>query len=139
MVGLLDIAPLTEKVTVGGKQIEVFGVSAAGVASLIAHFPEIKKLMAGKELDVQSLLAMSGDAIAAIIAAGCGFPGDEQQQKAAGRLTIEVQADLLAAIIKVTLPNGIGPFVAKLQALGAVAGAAAEASPKAPVTKSRKR
>ncbi|TGQ69517.1 hypothetical protein EN829_015040 [Mesorhizobium sp. M00.F.Ca.ET.186.01.1.1] len=137
MVGLLDIAPLTEKVTVSGKQIEVFGVSAAGIASLITDFPEIKKLMSGKEVDVSSLLAMSGDAIAAVIAAGVGHPGDEAYQTAAGRLPLEAQVDILGAIIKVTLPNGIGPFLEKLTALLAVKDGAV-ALAKAPATKSRK-
>lgn len=135
MVGLLDIAPLTEKVTVGGKTLVVYGISAKGLVSLIASFPEIKRLMAGKEVDVASLMSMGGDAISAIIAAGIGFPGDEKQEEAAARLSLEVQADILTAIIKVTLPNGIGPFVEKLTALGAVAGAA---SAKVPAMKSPK-
>lgn len=137
MVGLLDIAPLTEKVTVSGKQIEVFGVSAVGIASLITEFPEIKKLMSGKEVDVSSLLAMSGSAIAAIIAAGVGHPGEEAYQAAASRLPLEAQTDILGAIIKVTLPNGIGPFFEKLTALLAVKDGAG-ALAKAPATKSRK-
>lgn len=135
MVGLLDIAPLTEKVTVGGAQIEVFGVSAKGIVSLLARFPEARMLMSGKDVGVDKLMQMGGDAIAAIIAAGIGFPGDEAQEQAAGRLSVEAQADLLTTILKVTLPNGIGPFVEKLTALGAIVGGAAEVSPKAPATK----
>ncbi|RWF44297.1 MAG: hypothetical protein EOS65_02665 [Mesorhizobium sp.] len=138
MVGLLDIAPLTETVPVGGAQIEVFGVSAKGVVSLLARFPEVRMLMNGKEVGVDRLMQMGGDAIAAVIAAGVGLPGDEEQEQIAARLPIEAQADLLAAIIKVTLPNGIGPFVEKLTALGAIVGSVAEASPKVQVTKSPK-
>lgn len=130
MVGLLDIAPLTEKVSVGGATVEVSGVSASGIISLIARFPEFRLLMTGKEVDVGSLIAMGGQAVAAIIAAGVGFPGDEAQEAAAARLPLEAQTDILAAIIKVTLPNGIGPFFEKLTALLAVkdgAGALAKA------------
>ncbi|RUW73686.1 hypothetical protein, partial [Mesorhizobium sp. M2A.F.Ca.ET.067.02.1.1] len=101
MVGLLDIAPLTEKVSVGGKSLVVYGVSASGLVSLIARFPEIRMLMNGKEVDVGSLMTIGGDAIAAIIAAGIGLPGDEKQEAAAARLPLEIQADILAAIIKV--------------------------------------
>lgn len=38
MVSLVDIAPATERVTVRGQEIEVSGVSAAGVAQLLARF-----------------------------------------------------------------------------------------------------
>ncbi|TIN41400.1 MAG: hypothetical protein E5Y10_22935 [Mesorhizobium sp.] len=136
MVGLLDIAPLTERVSVGGAKVEVFGVSAKGIVSLLSRFPEARMLMTGKDVGVDKLMQMGGDAIAAIIAAGIGFPGDEAQEQAAGRLSVEAQADLLTAILKVTLPNGIGPFVEKLTALGAIVGNVAEVSPKAPATKS---
>ncbi|RUV75927.1 MAG: hypothetical protein EOR30_17040 [Mesorhizobium sp.] len=138
MVGLLDIAPLTERVPVGNATVEVFGVSAKGVVSLLARFPEVRMLMVGKDVGIDKLMEMGGDAIAAIIAAGIGFPGDEEQEKAAGRLSVEAQADLLTAILKVTLPNGIGPFVEKLTALGATVGVAAAASPRVPATKSPK-
>ncbi|RWC29846.1 MAG: hypothetical protein EOS70_23445 [Mesorhizobium sp.] len=135
MAGLLDIAPLTEKVRVGGATVEVSGVSAGGIVAMIARFPEFRMLMTGKDVDVASLVSMGGDAVAAIIAAGVGFPGDEAQEAAAARLPLEAQADILAAIIKVTLPNGIGPFLEKLTALLAVKGGA-EALAKVRATKS---
>lgn len=138
MVGLLDIAPLTEKVSVGGKHLAVYGISAKGLVSLIARFPEIRLLMNGKEVDVASLMAIGGEAISAIIAAGVGFPGDDKQEDAAGRLPLETQADILAAIIKVTLPNGVGPFIDKLTAMLAVKGDGAGALAKALATKSPK-
>lgn len=138
MVGLLDIAPLTEKVSVGGKQLAVYGISAKGLVSLIARFPEIRQLMNGREVDVGSLMNIGGEAISAIIAAGCGYPGDDKQEEAAGRLPLETQADILAAIIKVTLPNGVGPFIEKLTAMLAVKGDGAGALQKALATKSPK-
>lgn len=138
MVGLLDIAPLTEKVTVSGKQLAVYGVSAAGLVNLISRFPEIRQMMNGREVDVASLMNIGGEAIAAVIAAGIGFPGDEKQEAAAGRLPLEAQADILAAIIKVTLPNGVGPFIDKLTAMLAVKGDGAGALQKALATKSPK-
>lgn len=118
MVGLLDIAPLTEKVAVGGQNIDVVGVSAAGIVSLIARYPEVKMLMAGKEVDVGALMAIGGDAVAALIAASVGYPGDEKQEAAAAKLSLQVQMDILAAAIRVTIgPNGIGPFLEKLTAM----------------------
>ncbi len=38
MVGLVDIAPAAETVSIRGQQVSVVGVSAAGVAGLLARF-----------------------------------------------------------------------------------------------------
>ncbi len=135
MVGLVDIAPATERVTVRGTDIEVCGVSAAGVAQLLARFPDLRKLFAGRDVGMEELMAVGGDLVAAIIAAGTGAPGDPAAEDAAGRLGIDEQADLLSAILRVTLPKGVGPFVEKLLALGASLGAGGTA----PAPTSRKR
>jgi hypothetical protein len=139
MASLLDIAPLTETVSVGGVEVEVYGVSAAGVASLLARFPELRKMMSGMEVSPERLMEMGGEAVSAIIAAGCGSPSDRAAEEIAAKLSVDVQADFIAKILKLTLPNGLGPFVEKLTALGATLGAdAAAASARAPATKSRK-
>ncbi|MDE2284712.1 MAG: hypothetical protein KGK33_08880 [Hyphomicrobiales bacterium] len=120
MVGLIDIAPRTETVDVHGACVAVHGISAKGVAHLLGRFPELRKLMSGQDVDAAELMAMGGDAVAAIIAAGCGYPGDEKAEAVAGKLAIDAQADLLAVIVRLTLPAGLGPFVEKLTALGGI-------------------
>jgi hypothetical protein len=138
MVGLIDIAPATETVEAQGKPVTVHGVSAKGLAHLLARFPELRRLMAGQEVQADQLLAMGGDAVAAIIAAGCGYPGDNSAETIAGSLPLDIQADLLAAILRLTLPRGIGPFVEKLTELGSLLGVDDGPSATAPDTKSRK-
>ena len=133
MAGLLDIAPAVDTVDVRGAAIEVFGVSAKGFTVLLGRFPELRMMMAGREVEVDRLMEMGGDAVAAIIAAGIGHPGDKDQEAAASRLGVDIQADFLAAIIRLTFPNGLGPFMEKLTALGGTLGG--EASPKGPATK----
>ena len=118
MVGLLDIAPLTQIVTVRDHPIEVTGVSAKGVAQLLLRFPELRALISGRDVGLDQLLALGGDIVAAVIAAGCGQAGDEQAEAAAGRLGLDDQAELLAAIMALTMPQGIGPFVDKLARMG---------------------
>ncbi len=130
MVSLVDIAPATERVTVRGQEIEVSGVSAAGVAMLLARFPDLRKLFAGRDVGMEELMAVGGELVAAIIAAGTGSPGGPAAEAAAGRLGIDEQADLLSAILRVTLPKGVGPFVEKLLALGAVLDPAAPSWPR---------
>ncbi len=59
--------------------------------------------MTGQEVEAEQLMAMGGDAVAAIIAAGCGYPGSEEAEAVAGSLAIDAQADLIAAILRLTL------------------------------------
>ena len=127
MVGLVDIAPITSSVTIRGQDITITGVSARGIASLLARFPELRALVTGREVALDELLKLGGDVIAAIIAAGTGTPGDAQTEAAADNLTLEEQADLLAAIVELTMPRGLGPLVEKLSRLGLLAGAGASA------------
>jgi hypothetical protein len=117
MVGLIDLAPSVEMVSVQEKAVTVHGISAKGLAYLLGKFPDLRKLMTGQEVDAQQLMAAGGDAVAGIIAAGCGQPGDDKAEAIAGTLPIDTQADFLAAILRLTLPKGIGPFVGKLTAL----------------------
>ena len=137
MAGLLDIAPAVETVVVRGVDVPVYGVSAKGIASLLGRFPELRMLFSGKKPDAGKLMDAGPDVLAAIIAAGIGFPGDKAQEDAAARLAVDAQAELLAVIVRLTFPNGIGSLGAKFAALGSLLNVA-EASAEAPATKSRK-
>jgi hypothetical protein len=118
MAGLLDIVPASASVDVGGVSVSVSGVSAKGIASLLGRFPEIKAALTGGEgITAEKLISLTPDAVAAIIAAGCGFPGNAKHEAAAERLTIGAQIDFLSAIITATLPRGVGPLVDQVKAL----------------------
>lgn len=124
MPGLLDIAGAPSRVSVRGTEIDVFGVSAEGIAYLMANFPEIKSMFAGKEvsLDAQTLATKAPRALAAIIAAGTGQVGNAQAEAVAASLAVDEQAELLAKIVELTFPRGLGPFVEAIQRLAATAG-----------------
>jgi hypothetical protein len=113
MPGLLDIAPSSRTVKIGDVDVGVHGVSAKGIAVLLERFPQVREMFVGRsqELTPDSIVTLIPDAIAAIIAAGTGSPGDPQAEAAAERLPVGVQADLLEAIIAVTMPKGVGPFL----------------------------
>lgn len=130
MVSLLDIGDLKEEVDIRGKKIDVTGVSASGAVTLLTRFPEIRKLFAGKAADVtvEAIVSMAPELVAAIIAAGCGSPGDVKHEEAARKLGIEEQFDLITAILRLTFPAGVGPFVERLYALMPDADVAAVAS-----------
>lgn len=132
MTGLIDIAPLTRTVTIRGVGIEVSGVPASGIAGLLVRFPDLRALVTGREVEIDRLLALGGEVVAAIIAAGTGMPGDTAAEQAASRLPVDEQADLLVAILELTMPRGLGPFVEKLSRLGLASGGA----PAMPATRS---
>lgn len=149
-VALPDIDVLTQTISVGTTDLTVQGVSARGIISLITRFPEVRTALAGNSGaleklrdDIMRIAAMAPEAIAAIIAAGLGRAADAEAEAWADALPVEVQLDLLGAVIKCTMPHGVGPFVVKFQRLAAGFGAApppaaAAPSTKAPGTKSRK-
>jgi hypothetical protein len=139
MTSLTDIAAATE--TVAG--VPVYGVSAKGIAILLNRFPVIRQLFGGQEIDFTPdlITTLAPDAIACIIAAGTGSPGDPKAEEAASKLSIQIQADMLDKIITLTMPNGVGPFVAMIERIGATLGVnapGAEDGSKAPDTNSPK-
>lgn len=124
MTGLLDIAKSEHTVPVQGKEIPVYGVSARGFASLFARFPDVAELFQGRDVEFtpQKLIELVPDAIAAIISAGTGEPGNKEVEEVAARLPAGDQLLLIEKIVELTMPQGVGPFVDRLQSLAGVAG-----------------
>lgn len=116
-LSLLDIGPLHELVPFGEKKLKVFGVSAKGLFGIFLRFPEVGQWFKGGKLDLTVLAHQAPDAIAAVIAAGCGAPGDVDAEEKAGLLPIELQLDVIEAIARLTFKAGFGPFVQRIVAL----------------------
>lgn len=122
-LSLLDIGPLSKQVDVGGKVLEVYGISVKGIAILFQRFPEARGWFTGVggNVKVQELVKEAPDAIAAVIAAGCGFPGNKEAEEVAAKLPIEAQLDVLQAIAGLTFKNGFGPFAERIADLAEAA------------------
>lgn len=133
MADLISIAPLTETVEVRGVKVAVSGVSAQGIAGLLFRFPEVRKMWATGKWDAESLLSMSDEILAAVIASGVR----QIDEANAANLALDEKAELLGAIVRVTMPRGPGPFVEALTALMGSVGAGP--SPRAPGMKSPQR
>lgn len=125
MPGLLDIAAAPARVSVRGRDVEVFGIGAEGLAYLL-RFPEIVEMFSGNEvqIDVASLAKSGPQVLAAIIACGASLrdgepprPGNAQAEEVAASLSLDEQASLLAEILGLTFKRGLGPFVADIQRL----------------------
>lgn len=138
MPNLLDIAALESSVEVRGKRVPCFGLGAKQIVDLVTRFPVLKETlfpagalqMPSEVSDPLGLIHAAPDAISAILAAGTGHLGDQQHEEAASNLGLEEQIDLLTEILKLTLPNGLVPFMEKLTVLfGGVSG-----NPQAPLS-----
>jgi hypothetical protein len=118
MAGLLDIAPLTETVEIRGQAIEVSGLTARDLVYLIREHESVRKLMSGVQVGATEILTAAPDAVCSIIAGGLRKLGDAETAAAVDRLDLDAQIELLSAILRLTMPKGVGPFVQRLQALG---------------------
>jgi hypothetical protein len=119
MKRLLDIAPAgTAKTTVpiGDDEMEVGKISARRLTGLLMRYPELADLMGGKKVAPMRLVEIAVDAGAALIAAGCGYSGEETEaaEAKAAELDIEDQLRLVEAIAKLTFPS-IGPLFDQLR------------------------
>lgn len=134
MASLLDIAPKYAEI----EGVTVPGISAEGIAHILNQFPEIQRLVQGRDVPAEEIMQRFPLAVSVIIAAGCGHPGDKDHEAAAARLSIETQLDFLQTIMRVTFPNGLMSFVERVTRLAS--GLDVENPPtKAPGTSSRKR
>lgn len=112
----MDIAPQTEQV--GG--IDIYGIALEDIAILLKRFPDLQTLTEGKQLTIEQIKVIAPDAVAAIIAMGCGHSNDKTAEKKAARLPLELQRDMIIGIGKLTFPSGVRPFVQWVTGLGAV-------------------
>lgn len=125
-IGLLDIAPRWVEIPVetadGERSLKVYGVTSKRLIEIAMRFPEGAKLIIGGERDPKTFAAELGQATAALIASACGHHGNAEHEAKAEDLTPEVQADVLAAMAKLTFSKGgFGPFAQRLrEALNAV-------------------
>lgn len=127
MVGLIEIAPLTETVEIEriGAKVTAGCLQASALGSLLWRFPELRKMWATGQWEVEQLLAMSDDVLNAVIAAGI----QEIDEANAAHLALDEKAELLGAIQRMTMPRGPRPFVETLTRLLNVAGDATALAP----------
>ena len=119
-LSILDIGPISDTVPVGDQQLTVYGISALGIFTVLQSYPEIKDWFAnqaGHKVDPTKLVSEMPGAVSAIIAAGCGEPGNKVAEENAARLSVEMQLDIIEKIGGLTFKNGFGPFAQRVVAL----------------------
>lgn len=131
MVRITDLVPAPTEVAVGDKKLPIYGIEWQGVGAILRRHPDVAeraealwtRIEAAKErgespsISAVEMIALLGSAVPSVIAAGCGFANDAAEEQAAGRLTMEVQTDLVMAIFDRTVgKDGFGPFVNRMMA-----------------------
>lgn len=123
MTSLLDIGPLTEEVSVGGKSVTVYGVTPEGFFYLLHKFPLLAEMFSGgqKNIDPDSLRVVAPESIAYVLAVATtsrSFMSQkdwlaivESTANVAMNLPAHYQMAIFHAAIRLTFPDGIGPFM----------------------------
>jgi hypothetical protein len=117
MPSLIDIAVVTEPVTVGGVTFEVRGLTAKAIGQILVKFPAIRAAWIKRDVGIEQWFETVPELIPIVIAAGIGKADDPVEIAAAAELSADTQMALLAPVWKLTMPDGIGPFVDRLTSL----------------------
>ncbi len=122
MSDFLSINPAPETVMIDGKKYPVPGISMTGLGHLIPRFPKLatdlqERIQKDGGLTVTAIFEVAGPAIGPILAAGLGYPGNEEAEQKAAQLAATTQIKILEKIIEKTIPDGPSPFVADMAAV----------------------
>jgi hypothetical protein len=112
---LAELIPQPEKVLIGEKVLDVYGLSFRQLASIISRFPKIAELFLGSGLAFASILGKEPEAANAIMAAGCRAPAESEQEFEF--LSASAQIDIIGAVFSQTFPQGLAPFSERIAQL----------------------
>jgi hypothetical protein len=124
VASLLDIAAgCSETVSVGSKSVTVNGLGIRELAGLFRRFPALGAALSGQKSDeAVDLWALGPEFVAAVLAAATGYAGDVEHEAAAARLPAPVQVELFAAVVRLTLPEGLENFLGRIADLAQTLG-----------------
>lgn len=122
MADLLDIEPSSKQIVVhglGGKKVDVKGLSLSAIGFLVKSHPDLIKLFKGGGLDLSDLSALIDlgvDFTADFLSAGLGYAGNEKAKEMCKQLPAEDVYNIGEAILKMSFPEA-GPtaFFQKIQ------------------------
>lgn len=122
MTGLVDLAIPTEKVQIQGEDFDVHGLTFSAIAKLLSRFPEFGKMAQGGNFDFASLATLGPEFVSAFLSAGLDQNWSPETEKVVGYLPIDDQLQIFNAILKVSMPRGVGPFVETIAATAKLLG-----------------
>jgi hypothetical protein len=130
MTSLLDIGPLSEEVPVNGKLVSVHGVTPEGFFYLLEKFPMLRTMFGGgvQNIDMAMLTEVAPNCVAHALAVATTDRGayattQDWRGVIAAAATVAVnlsahhQMALFQTALRLTFPDGIGPFMKGVEAL----------------------
>jgi hypothetical protein len=130
MTSLLDIGPLSEEVNINGKVVHVHGVTPEGFFYLLDKFPTLASMFGGgvSNIDMTMLQGVAPQAVAFALAVATtdrsAYPSltdwkadVEKAAIVAQNLSAHYQMNLFNAALRLTFPDGIGPFLKGVEGL----------------------
>jgi hypothetical protein len=117
LASILDIAPLSRVVKVRGTNIKVHELSNEYIVILVVRFPILKSVFQGAKFDGDTIAALGGELLGALVAAATGSLGDEKIEARARTLGLSATIQIVEALITLTVEGagGIRPLVALIQ------------------------
>lgn len=100
-------APATKEVA----GVNWSALSLGDLCRIVARFPVLVKASQGVKVDAMTLLLAAPGALAAVMAASSGHPGDQKAEAICDRLAVQTQMEILDAIVDMSFEGGVGPFV----------------------------
>jgi hypothetical protein len=134
MASIMDIGPLSASVALRGVELSINGIGSDAIVVLLQMFPDLHRAIGmRKEMNAADFMKLGPDIVAAVIAVGTGYDVTDEVIAKIKTFSIGEQMSLIAPILKLTFPQGFGPFV---DALTEVVEGASQAgqSGKVPVT-----
>ena len=113
----VSISPLTEDVEVRGIRLTVHGLTAADLFKLFSQFPDMGNMLSQMGTPGAVMLNMAPDVFAKVIAIATGSPGDAAVEATARAMGAADQVVILAAVQRLSFPQGFGPFVEQMSKL----------------------
>jgi hypothetical protein len=123
MVSFLEVVPNVAQVelaSIKGK-VDVPGISIEGLARLFMDNPDVANVFTGGGFDpdkVEDLAALGSKFISEFLAAGLGYPGNEDAIEKCKMLPPGDVWELGETIINVSFPGGAKNFLEKVTAAG---------------------
>ncbi len=120
---------MTEEVAVNGKNVTVYGVTPEGFFLLLHKFPVLQEMFSGgdKEVSMDALRSVGAECVAYALAVATTSRSYMTQKEwidiveATANIVLNVNANaqrmLFQATIRLTFPEGIGPFMLGVDAL----------------------
>jgi hypothetical protein len=131
VASLLDIGPLFEDIPVGTKHVRAFGISPEGFFHILTKFPQLWGMFSSgdqRQINVVALQAAAPGSVAMAIAisttnrasydtAEAWHADVDRAYAKALQLSAHYQMRLFQAALRLTFPEGIGPFIKGLESL----------------------